>query len=345
MRKKRKKNKNIFKSWGQAFLLALLLALLVKGFVMESFRVANRTMEKTIFKGDYIFVNKLKYGARLPITLLSVPFTNQLYWPFIQLPDMRLPGYGTINRNDFLVFNYPGLFDPPVDKRPIMVKRCIGLPGDKVQIKNKKVWVNDKEIPEPQTALFNYRLVTDGTFLSDEFLNKYHIAEGGLISDIGVYDFPLLRSQTKAIKKEPQIRYLRELKHFFGENTDGIFPQGKYHHFNKDYFGYVIVPYKGMRIKLHAKNIEHYKLLITQFEGNSLLVRNNRVYINGIESDYYTVKSNYYFVLDDNRDYAKDSRYFGYVPENHVIGNAVFTWFSYNNLKGKIRWHRIFKRL
>ncbi|MBI9069553.1 MAG: signal peptidase I [Salinivirgaceae bacterium] len=338
-----KKNRAI-KEWGRAFVLALILLILVKGFVIESFVVSSKTMEKTLQSGDYVFVNKLKHGARLPITLLSLPFASNIYSTLIELQYIRMPGFGAIERNDLIVFNYPKEFDPPIDKKKAMVKRCIGLPGDTIQIENKNVFVNHRKFEEPATAQYNFRLVTDGTFLDDDFLNKYDITEGGLVSDIGIYDFALSRNKIEEIKKnESQVRYIRELKDFKNENSGHIFPISSYYTFNKDYFGEIIVPKKGMVVPISARTMELYRPIIEYYEGNEVVIRNNRVYINGKESDSYLIKENYYFVLDDNRDYAKDSRYFGYVPENHVIGNVLFSWFSIDKSRKKIRWDRVFK--
>lgn len=346
MRKKRKSNKKGLKEWGRAIVLALFLAIVVKGFVIQSYVVSTQTMEKTIMAGDYIWVNKLKYGARLPITLLSVPFFSNLYTDIVKLPYMRLLGSGEVERNDFLVFNYPTSFDTPIDKKRVLIKRCVGLPGDTIHIHDKELFVNKKLNSEKENTLFSYRLVTDGSLLNETFTYKYDITTGGMVSDIGIYDFPLKKSQVAEIKaNEPQIRYIREMKDFRGENTKGIFPEGRKYNYNKDFFGPVVVPFKGMEITLNGKTLEKYRILIENYEKNEVIVRNNQIYINGLATDSYIVKNNYYFVLDDNRDYAKDSRYFGFLPENHIVGNAIRVWFSVNKNQENVRWSRIFKKL
>lgn len=345
VKKKKQNNKLIkgLKEWGQAVLLALILVLVLKSFVIESFVVASKTMEKTLMPGDYVFVNKLKYGARSPITLLSVPFTVNMYSPLLRLPYYRLPGFGEIERNDLLVFNYPTEFKLPIDKKKLLVKRCIGVPGDTILIENKEVFINSVKFEEPLTTKYNFRLVTDGSLLTDDFLEKYDISEGGLVSDIGIYDFALSREKVQELNKhESQVRLVRELKHFRNKNSEQIFPASSYYTYNKDYFGKIVVPKKGMILPITPKTIELYRSIIEQYEGNELVIRNAGVYINGIEANSYKVKQNYYFALDDNRDYAKDSRYFGYIPESHVVGNVLFSWFSIDKMKKKIRWNRIF---
>jgi len=345
MAKKRKKT-NRKNDWGRALGLVLIIALIVKGFVFQSFMVTSPTMEKTLLPGDYILVSKLKPGARLPITLLSLPFFSSLYSDIIQIPYWRFPGLQNIKRNDIIVFNYPNQNDPPIDKRDVLVKRCVAFPGDTLTIENKKVFVNGDVMENPELAQYNFRLVTNGAKLNQEFLNKYDIHEGGMVADLGIYDFPLDTARLRLVKQEAKIKHVRELKHFPRENTQYVYPVGgKFTAFNKDYFGPLLVPYKGMKIPINARNVELYKEIITTHEKNIIETRNYKILINGIETDYYTLKQDYYFVLDDNRDNAKDSRYWGFLPESHIIGKAGFVWFSFDKNKKKVRWSRFFKSL
>lgn len=344
-RKRKNKTKNNLKEWGLAVALALILALLVKGFFLESYMVSSTHMEKTMQHGDFIFVNKLPYGARSPITLLSVPLIESWYLKWIQLPYFRFPGTDSIKRNDLVVFNYPGVFDPPIDKKKAMVKRLVALPGDTLKIENKRVFLNQKELPLPEKAQFNYRVVTNGELLTEAFLNKYGITEGGMVSEIGIYDFPLSPSLANKILEDEKISYVRELKHFPGEYARYIFPLGHYFNWNKDYFGPLVIPYKGQNLHLTYRNIELYENLIREHENNTLRIDGDDIFINGIKTHRYTVKNNYYFVLDDNRDHAKDSRYWGFLPESHIIGKASFIWFSVNKQQSKINWDRAFSQL
>ncbi len=343
-KRKIKKNKGL-KEWGKALLLALILALLIKGFIIESFMVDSPKMEKTILTGDFIMVNKVAYGARLPISLLSVPFFSSVYSDLVKLPYFRIPGLSRVKLNDIIVFNYPVQYDPPIDKRLPLAKRCVGLPGDTIEIDNKKVFVNNKPFEKTAEVQFNYRLVTNGILLEQDFLDQYNISEGGMVSEIGIYDFPLTKSKLDEIKNDESVRYVRELKDFPGENTNYIFPIGHHHSFNKDYFGPVIVPFKGQVVKLDTYSIEKYREIIADHEGNDLEIRNYKIFINGTEKQSYTIQNDYYFVLDDNRDNAKDSRYWGFLPENHIIGKASVVWFSYNKTDRNVRWNRIFKTL
>jgi signal peptidase I len=344
-RKRKNKTKNNLKEWGLAFLLALILALLVKGFFLESYMVSSTHMEKTMQHGDFIFVNKLPYGARGPITLFSVPLIKSWYLSFVQLPYFRLPATDSIKRNDLVVLNYPGEYDPPIDKKATMIKRIVALPGDTLNIDNKQVFVNSRQLPLPGKAQFNYRVVTNGELLNQDFLNQFGITEGGLVSEVGIYDFPLSPELAGQVLKQENISYVRELKHFPGENSRYIFPTGFYFTWNKDYFGPVEVPYKGQNLHLNYRNIELYETLIREHENNTLFIDGDDIIINGIKTHRYTVKNNYYFVLDDNRDNARDSRYWGFLPESHIIGKASFIWFSINKNQNTINWDRVFSRL
>lgn len=342
---KTKKRKKGIKEWGLALLLALILAIFIKGFVMQSFVVASTKMEKTILKGDFIMVNKMVYGARLPITLLSVPFFSSIYSDLIELPYFRFPAMQSINRNDLVAFNYPSQLDPPIDKKESMIKRCIAIYGDTIEIKDKRVFVNNKLNANTDLMQFNFRLVTNGKDIDQRFLDKYDINEGGMVSEIGIYDFPIDNNNLELVKADENIRYVRELKDFSGENTQYVFPIGKYYSFNKDNFGPLVVPFKGQEVTLNARTIELYKDIIVVYEGNELTINNYKFFINGRESSKYIIQNNYYFMLDDNRDNAKDSRYWGFLPESYIVGKASFIWFSFDKSRGKVRWNRIFKSI
>lgn len=339
------KSKNIIKEWGLALLFALIVALSIKAFIARSFIVASSKMEKTIFDGDFIMVNKLIFGTRLPITLLSLPFTHAIYSNSVLLPYYRTPAISNIARNDIIVFNYPAKGNTPIDKKEPMVKRCIALPGDTITINDKNIFVNDRLTKGINNLQFNYRIVTNGQTINQLFLDKYNINEGGMVSEIGIYDFPLTKDKLDLIKKDGNIRYVSELKDFRSVKSDLIFPMGKNYSYNKDNFGPLVIPFKGQKVLINTHTIDLYKDIIKDYEGNNLIIHNNEILINGIECTTYTIKHNYYFVLDDNRDNANDSRYWGFLPESHIIGKPSFIWFSFDKQRKKVRWNRIFKTI
>ncbi|MDA3891262.1 MAG: signal peptidase I [Salinivirgaceae bacterium] len=333
------------KGWGRALLLALIFGLLIKGLVLESFIMMSSKMEKTILKGDYIFVEKISNGARLPITPFSLPFFPKVYNDVVQFLAYRIPGIKSISSNDLLVFNNPDRADLPIDKKEVLLKRCIGVPGDTIQLTDKKVFVNHKLFSEPDNLQFNFRLVTNETELDQPFLDKYSINEGGKVSDIGIYEFPVEIKLLKELREENNLRYVRDLKDFPGESSRDVFPKTKNFTYTKDFFGSVEVPRKGQILNLSLQNFDLYKTLISRHEGNSIKIQDGDIYINEIKTSEYKVKFNYYFVLDDNRDNANDSRYWGFLPENHIIGKASLIWFSYDKKNGMVRWDRCFNKI
>lgn len=344
-RSRKKTIKAKVKEWGKALGLSLLLILIVKGFLFQAYLVESPRMEKTLLTGDYVLINKTAYGARLPVTLFSLPLFPKWYIDAIQLPAFRLPAFKSIQTNDLLVFNYPGQEGLPVDKKDLMTKRCVALPGDTLLIFDKQVSINKQLFTEPTTVQFNYRLVTNGSLLKEEFLDRYRISEGGLVSDMGIYDFPFTDAEAQKLNDEPNIRFIRKLKDFPGENTQYVFPMGPFHQNNKDYFGPVQIPFKGQQLTLDIRNLELYRYLLEHFEGNTVSVSDSKIYINSIETRHYTIKQDYYFVMDDNRDNAKDSRYWGFLPQSHVMGKASRVLFSFDTNRNKIRWNRFFKAL
>jgi signal peptidase I len=283
----------------------------------------SKMMEKTIVEDELVYINKTKFGIRFPITLLSVPFFSNLYSPLIQLPYFRIPKFSGINHNHLIAFNTPGLNDLPIDKKPILVKRCVGLPGDNLQIQNKKVFINQKEIENPVNIQHNYRITTNGCdsmLFTTETIRKYGITQINLVAEIGVYDLPLTKKNAQKLKTEPYIMNLRKKEVIKGNGFNTIFPQSGYFHWNKDYFGAVSIPKKGATVSLNHKNIYLYKKIIEIYESNFFEIKQNKIFINNSETQTYTFKKNYYFVLDDNRDNANDSRHWGFLPEDHIIG-------------------------
>lgn len=342
------------KSWIKALFWAFLIALIFRAFFVQSYIVTSSKMEKTLLDGDFVFVNKMIFGARLPITLVSFPFVGETlpftsiksYFDLIQLPYLRLPGYSNINVNDLVVFNYPQITDKPIDNKETYIKRCVALPGDTLRIDNKTLYVNGKEEIPLNTYKYNYRVVTDGSKISADLLKKYGITEGGIVADIGVYDFAMTKETSEKLLLEKSIKHVRPLKVFPREKTEDAFPSSKFYLWNVDYFGPVVIPKKGVTVSLNSKNIELYKRIIDIYEDNNLYVDEIKdiVAINGKEVTSYTFKQDYYFVVDDNRDNAKDSRHWGFLPESHIVGVPSFIWFSIDRSEGfSIRWNRLGK--
>jgi signal peptidase I len=256
------------------FFLSFIIWLFLHLFVFQALYVDSASMQNSLFEGDYIVVNKLAYGARLPITPLSLPFsssTSFLNW--IHLPYLRLPGYSHILHNDVMVFNLPTEDHLPVDERELYIKRCIGLPGDTLKIDSARIFIDSKlqnDIPFSK----GFQVFSKNTYNPNYFPNSFRFK------------------------------------------------------WNLDYFGPIKIPQKDDSVKLSLDNLDLYKKIISIYENNKLETKGTDIFINGKRSSSYTFKMNYYFVLGDNRHNSIDSRYWGFVPEDHIIGRASMFLYS-----------------
>jgi len=360
--KKKKRPKSELKSWFNAILFAVIAATILRTFLIEAYTIPTSSMEKSLLIGDFLFVSKVSYGPRVPNTPISFPLVHHTlpltkstpaYLKWIQLDYHRMKGFGQIERNDCVVFNYPtdDLLYPerPVDKKENYIKRCVGLPGDVIEIKNSDLYVNGE--PQTQTKKmknqFRYYVKTDGTLFSQKTLNKYNIYEGQILSKKGDYELILNDNSLEAIKR---FTYVKKVEKIVAEkgvklnSSELIFPEDKFN-WNLDNFGPLTIPAKGVTVGIDTQNIETYRRVIEIYEKNTLEIIENNIYINGNLSNSYTFKMDYYWMMGDNRHNSLDSRYWGFVPEDHVVGKALFIWMSWDkNKKGinKIRWNRLF---
>ncbi len=311
-------------------------------------------MEKTLLPGDFIIVNKLQYGARLPITPLAFPF-SQHYFPFtrirsylnwIRLPYLRISGFSSVKRNDVVVFNYPLETDIPVDQRTYFIKRCLALPGDRFQISNGKITVNGQVVEESSTTEYNYRIRTSGQGLSQGLLNSMDITEGGKISKAGDYSFSLTRKNVQRLKDAKNVNQVEVFTEKQGVYSEYVFPNSEKIKWNLDWFGPLKVPKKGDTVRINSENLPIYRRILENYEHNKVDLRNDSLYINGIFSRFYCLKMNYYFMVGDNRHNSADSRFWGFVPEDHILGKATSILFSLNkNRPGISRLSRWFTKI
>jgi signal peptidase I len=270
-----------------------------------------------------------------------------------------------VERNDIVVFNWPidtvyklrdqsGLrVDKPIDKKYNYVKSCFGVPGDQFEIKDGIVFVNGKELilPERARPQFTYKIALDGkTPIDFEYLlQDMDITDGaGYTSEIR--DTLIVKALTSAgaerLKNVPGVTAVtRVVEKGIDEsnNGKGVFPH--IHKWNSDNFGPIYIPQQGKTVALNLETLPFYKAIITDYEKNDLKVTGSEIRINGKIATSYTFQQNYYWMMGDNRHNSEDSRYWGYVPENHIVGKPTFIWMSYDsNAKGlkKIRWERLF---
>ena len=396
--------------WVDAIVYALVLVYFVFLFFGQNYQIPSSSLEKSLLVGDYLWVNKMVYGPRVPNTPLHFPLAQNTlpvlncksYIDYPQWEYHRLKGVRSVERFDIVVFNFPAgdtvalkvqnpdyytlcQFEPggaaavrsnkakygdviyrPVDRRENYVKRCIGLPGEMLQIKNNIVYINGKAIAEPENVQYNYLIQTDGREIDEatwENLGvsiddrnriaitdpgeKYGVISLGLtVADDGsvppIYQVPL------TAKMLEQVNALGWIKHAMRvpvSEVMNVYPVTHDYGWTRADYGKIWIPKKGATLKLTLDNLPIYERVIRNYEGNDLAVRDGIIYINGTATDCYTFKMDYYWMMGDNRDNSADSRYWGFVPEDHVVGTPMFVIVSFDKDKGfpGIRWDRIFK--
>lgn len=352
-----KKNKSSLREWVEAILIAVTVATAIRWFAIEHFVVPSSSMENTILTGDHLLVSKLHYGARTPITPLQVPLTHKTigssgmksYLTWLQWPTFRFPALFKIKRGDMVVFNYPMEIEYPTDLREFYIKRCVGLPGDIIKIENSQLYIND-EISQIYPGIqFRYYIKTT-EFLDIDFFKKYNISE--VIQIEGGY---IVNSTLENIEKLKQCIFIKEIIRIIypqKESDYRIFANSYSNlNWNADFFGPIIVPMKGMTIHINKDTLSKYGDCIINHDrnNNSAYIKEDQLFIDGTSVKEYTFQQDYYFMMGDNRHNSIDSRYWGFVPYDHIVGKAVFILFSTDkkekNLLHSIRWHRIFKIL
>jgi len=345
------KKKLISNIWLKTILITLISLIAIDFFLFESTVIVDTKMENTLHPGDVVVINEWTYGKRLPITLFTLPLfresipliNKKSYLSIYQLNYRRLPAFGKIKVGDLMGINYPVDYDKPIDKKKIIIKRCIALPGDTLAITDKKVFINNKLIEKPGKLKFRYKITTRKP-LPEEYWIEKGIYEGGLVHHNFVFDFYISSKKAKELKNDTNIRAINKMK--LPRYTEGLFffPQNGNFPWNLDYYGPVVIPYKGLTVNINHNNIALYKRIIDYFEENTFYMQGHDIYINNELAYNYTFKDNYYFVLSDNRDNAKDSRYWGFVPESHIVGKADFVLFT-TDKGNNTWWSRFFKKI
>jgi signal peptidase I len=319
-----------------------------------------------------------------PFVHQSMPLTNSKvnsYVEWIKRPYKRISGFGKIRNDDVVVFNFPEgdtvalnfpsqnyyelcrmygrdrvnsdsrsfgkIVSRPVDKKENYIKRCIGIPGDSLLIVDGDVYINGKKQKEIPGKQYNYILTTDGSLFNPKILDKLKVANDDReMFSGGRYLFPLTNQQLSSFNGLKNVTSVKRYVMPKGKYDPAIFPHSSNYEWNVDNFGPLYIPKKGVTVNLTLKNLPLYERIIDVYEENDLNVKNGQILINGKVAAQYTFKLDYYWMMGDNRHKSADSRYWGFVPVDHVVGKASIIWMSLDKDKkfpAKIRFNRIFK--
>ena len=410
-------NKTWIGEFIHSLIFAVVAATIVHNYFIQPYIIPTGSLEKTLLIGDFLFVSKFHYGARVPTTPIAFPMVHDTipiikkrsYLKFPQLPYLRLPGFQKIKRNEIVVFSWPAdtvrrFFvrekgvKKPIDKKSNYVKRCVGLPGDTLEIINGYVHIDNIKniLPNRAKIQFTYKLYNSNGISSikliqnniENFSRKFRInnisqsiynsikneiigvisndsnnftvltnSSGfpkDLIRKFGINAIELLETSKEITLSISEYENLKKLNLFDSISQQiyanksylNTFPNDISYKWSEDNFGPILIPKKGMKVKLTVENIFLYKKIIKDYEKNILSQIDNTFYINGIKSDTYTFKKDYYWMMGDNRHKSEDSRFWGFVPDDHIVGKPVLIWFSIKGINDgiknwKIRWSRL----
>ncbi len=374
--------------WVDAIVFALVAVYFVNLFFFQNYVIPSSSLEKSLLVGDYLFVSKCSYGARIPRTPLHMPLTQHTlpvfdcksYLDCVQWDYKRVKGLGEVQLNDIVVFNFPAgdtvaikvqaediyrldceygrefiehnpamfgeIVSRPVDMRENYVKRCVGLPGQTLQIKDRIVYLDGEANKEPDNVQYRY-YVRVKQAISPDLAHELGISLEDLsyyMPEAKTYCLPLTKATKYALAAR---KNLVEAIQDVVEEPGGLYPLDKATGWSADNYGPLWIPKKGATIDLTIDNLPFYARCIHSYEGNELYTKKGEIYINGEKATQYTFQMDYYWMMGDNRHNSADSRYWGFVPEDHIVGKPIFVWLSLdpdrNWLNGKLRWRRLFK--
>ena len=418
--------------WVSSIVFAIVAATFVHTYFIQPYVIPTGSLERTLRVGDFLFVSKFHFGARVPMTTLAAPMvhdtlpvlktrsyladvdpeTHKTSWiNKLQLPYMRLPGFEKVEKNDIVVFSLPAdtLYQffkaqkaviKPIDKKSNYVKRCVGTPGDSLEVINGYVYINGEQLILSDRAkpMYVYDIYAQNGVSSkyleevdaSDYVRKYiasninesqynglapyisgarptdngkielYTQENGIPTDV-IRQLRLSLSEEKprsrmanlthdmvsSLRNNPAIDSVVQTIEPKGQ-YGGAFPQKpNLYPWNNDNFGPIYIPKAGATVEINSRTIPLYKKIIRDYEHNDVKVTRNKVLVNGEEVSSYTFKQDYYWMMGDNRDHSEDSRTWGYVPADHIVGKPVFLWMSFDNFRQgianwRVRWDRVF---
>ncbi len=378
-----KKKKSKTREWTDAIIFAVIAATIIRVFFIEAYTIPSGSMERTLLVGDFLFVSKVNYGARIPMTPVAFPFAHhtmpitgtKAYYDGVQWKYRRLPGLQDIKRNDVVVFNFPEgdtvaleaqddnyylmvkrmgwqqtnanytIVSRPVDKRENFIKRCIAIAGDTISMDAGLVTVNGVQVPLKDTGWFSYAVEFKSADINMKLFTDMGFSIGSS-DNPALFQFDGTPAMIAELKKSDYIKSITPLISPKEYDDQSVFPRDPNRKWNIDNFGQIIVPKKGWTVQLDSATMPLYERSIRIYEGNKLEKVGNNWLINGKIATSYTFKMDYYWMMGDNRHNSADSRIWGFVPQDHIVGKALFIWMSFDSEGSwfnKIRWNRLFR--
>ena len=362
-------------SWVDAIVFALIAVYFINIYIFQNYQIPTSSLEKTLRVGDFLCVDKMSYGARVPNTPLSMPLVQHTMpallgggKSYIERPQWeykRLKGWDRVEKGDIVVFNFPTgdtvctkMQNPdyytlchyygkrtvenrkdvfgeivvrPVDRRENYVKRCVGTAGDTLQIIDNVVYIDGVAEPKHPYLQYNYIVTTDGYVLGNSYLAKLGISKEDRESNgNGVYRLPLTAEMKAELAKNSHVLSIEVEPE---EQGGDVYPLG-HNSWTRDNYGPIYIPAKGDTVMITEENYWVYKRIADAYEFKPMKV-----------GEPYVFEMDYYWMMGDNRYKSADSRYWGFVPEDHIVGRPMFVWLSIEKDnawgKGHIRWNRI----
>jgi signal peptidase I len=354
------------RDWFNSVLFAVIAATLIRWTTVEAYVVPTPSMENTILVGDYLFVSKFHYGTRTTSTPLQIPLTHQKIWgtnipsylDWIELPSYRLPGISEVKRGDVVVFNVPPKSmnegqEYPVQLKSNYVKRCVAVGGDRLQIVDREIFVNGAALARPENMKFRYMVTSNDEFTS-RTLTRLELSKDdcfflGRQDNRAMYTMFLTNKQADHFSTLPFISSIVLQDKTNNGPEDDIFPSSAYSKWNGDAYGPLVIPKKGMSIDINDSTLAFYGETIQLYEHlDNVSIADGKLTIDGKACKSYRFSQDYYFMMGDNRHNSLDSRYWGFVPADHIVGKPLFIWLSLDyeaDLLHKIRFNRMFTKI